>query len=499
MTEKQGHPAGLYVLFGTEAAERFSFYTMRAILILYLTKVIFFDQALDEQVIRDQALELYATYLLLVYLSALVGGYFADKILGARKAIFAGGLVMMAGLFTMTSPDLLYHGLALIIVGNGFFKPNISTIVSGLYEEKDPRRDSAFTIFYMGINLGAFIAIFAAGHAEKLSEVDPHVAAGWAFGFYIAGAVMIASLLLFLVGQRLLGTAGFPPGREVTPESRLNAKDLLDILLWAGGMTVASVGFVLLWQAALGPLMDIIPGVVKLGLGIGFLVLACGGFGFINRDNSREEWERIGAIIVMSVFVIFFWMGFEQAGGTMNLFAYEQTDRHIGSWEMPATWFQGINPLFIFILAPLFSLLWKWNDKKAQGLSTPAKMGVGMIILGLGFVVMYFGQQVADTAGKAGIMWLVMVYLLHTLGELCLSPIGLSMVTKLSPVRRVSMMMGIWFACTAVADYLSGRLEAICHHYEINLWFTLIVFSIGAGGVLLCVTPLLKRWMHGRA
>ena len=492
---KKGHPAGLYVLFGTEAAERFSFYTMRAILILYLTKVIFVDSSTDEQVVRASALEVYATYLLMVYLSGLGGGYFADKLLGARKAIIMGGIVMGAGLFVMASPDLLYYGLGLIIAGNGFFKPNISTIVSSLYEEKDPRRDGAFTIFYMGINLGAFFAIFSAGYAEKLAETHTW---GWNFAFVAAGVGMIFSLLLFLGGQRLLGTAGFPPGREVTKDSRLNGRDWIDIFIWALVISVAMVAFIFMWMWGLGPAWDKVPTILQISFGIGLMLFAFGGFGFINRDNSREEWERVISIIILSVFVIFFWMGFEQAGGTMNLFAYEQTDRHIFGWEMPATWFQGFNPLFIFILAPPFALLWGWNDKQKWGLSTPGKMGIGMIVLGLGFIVMYFGQARADAIGLAGIGWLVMVYFMHTLGELCLSPIGLSMVTKLSPGRRVSLMMGVWFACTAVADYLSGRLEEICHHYNISLWVTLIIFSFGAGVVLLAITPLLKKWMHGR-
>ncbi len=637
---KKGHPPGLYVLFGTEAAERFSFYTMRAILILYLAKVVFADMQGGEQVIRDEALKVYATYLLLVYLSGLLGGYFADKILGARKAIFLGGIVMGTGLFVMGSQDLLYYGLALVIAGNAFFKPNISTIVSGLYEEKDPRRDGAFTIFYMGINLGALIAIFGAGYAENLFTGGND----WGFnvGFLLAGGAMVFSLLLFQFGQRWLGIAGFPPGREVTEDSRLNARDWLDILIWSVGISALMIGFVFIWSVGLGPLMAKIPTIVQLIMGLVLLGAGIGGFVFTNRDNSKQEWERVGAIVVLSVFVIFFWMGFEQAGGTMNLFAYDQTDRLIqkpvgdkdvdgadayrayfaakaeaakeaqndetedsegheesesgadgiadgaeepttptattgdvagdpppegdddsaaedsaggdddsaaeqpaadddsaaapvpddvvaetaqpseevvpsgseatadveadeaptvpkGYWLIPATVFQGVNPLFIILLAPLFARFWGWSDKKRWGLSTPAKMGVGMIVLGLGFVVMYFGQQVADTYGLAGIEWLVMVYLLHTLGELCLSPIGLSMVTKLSPVRRVSLMMGVWFACTAVADYLSGRLEAICHHYDISLWTTLILFSFGAGVVLLAITPLLKKWMHGRA
>jgi len=495
MAEKLRHPPGLYVLFGTEAAERFSFYTMRALLVLYLTKVIFVDASADSQVVRDHALEVYGTYLLLVYLSGLIGGHFADKVLGSRKAIFAGGLVMMAGLFVMWWPALIFYGLALIIIGNGFFKPNISTIVSGLYPEGDARRDPAFTIFYMGINLGAFLAIFGAGYGEKLAQTH---AWGWNVGFVLAGVGMVLSLLLFHFGQGLLGAAGFPPGRVVDERTRLGAADWKDILIWAVGMAAAAVGFVALWTAALGPLWALVPGWLKAALGVALLVGACGGFFTVNRDNSREEWERIGAIVVLSVFVIFFWAGFEQAGGTMTLFADEQTDRHLFGWEVPATAFQGINPFFIVALAPLFSMLWGWSDKKAFGLSTPAKMGVGMIVLGLGFVVMYYGQQVAETAGKAGLQWLVAVYLLHTIGELCLSPIGLSMVTKLSPVRRVSLMMGVWFACTALADYLSGRMEAIVHGFGFNLWAVLVATSMGAGVVLLVFTPVLRRWMHGR-
>lgn len=495
--EKKKHPKGLYVLFSTEAAERFSFYTMRAILVLYLTKALAFE--------RDGALKLYGTYLLLVYLSGLPGGYLADKVLGSRKAILMGGIVMMVGLFVMGIPGevALYYGLGLIVAGNGFFKPNISTIVSGLYEEGDVRRDSAFTIFYMGINLGAFLAIFGAGFAESLS-VDH--AWGWNIGFIIAGAGMIISLILFVWGQRLLGTAGFPPGREVTADTRLEGRDYRDIVVWAVVVIVAVAAAIFVW-GYVGPVWNELPVLVKVLVGVGLILAA--GFGVFQRSKkqkaagtdqplTKEEWQRVAVIVILSVFVIFFWAGFEQAGGTMNLFAFEQTNRHIGSWEMPATWFQGFNPIFIVALAPLFSILWAWNDKKKWGLPTPGKMGVGMIVLGLGFVLMYYGQQVADAEGQAGMMWLVVVYLLHTMGELCLSPIGLSMVTKLSPVRIVSLMMGVWFACTAFADYLSGRLEAFCHHFEIGLWSTLIATSVGAGVVLLCLTPVLNKWMHNK-
>lgn len=489
-----GHPKGLYVLFMTEMWERFSFYTMRAILVLYLTTVIFAGMSTDQQIIRDHALEIYGTYLLLVYLSGLAGGFFADKVLGSRKAIFIGGIVMGTGLFVMSSPDLIYYGLGLIVIGNGFFKPNISTIVSGLYPENDKRRDGAFTIFYMGINIGAFLAIFSAGYAESLAKTN---AWGWNLGFIIAGIGMIISVIVFHLGQKHIGTAGFPPTREITAESRLQSRDWRDIIIWAIGMVIVIVLTIFIWNSAIGALWAMVPTAIKLGAGIGLVVFALGGFVFTNRDNSREEWERIISIIILSLFVIFFWAGFEQAGGTMNLFAYDQTDRHIFGWEMPATWFQGINPLFIVFLAPLFSMLWGWTDRRGSGISTPAKMGIGMIVLGLGFIVMYFGQGVADSYGKAGMGWLVAVYLLHTMGELCLSPIGLSMVTKLSPVRRVSLMMGVWFACTAVADYISGRLESIVHYFGISLWATLIATSIGAGIILIMLTPLLKKWMHG--
>jgi len=601
--EKRGHPPGLYVLFSTEAAERFSFYTMRALLVLYLTSVIFiaqfaespqrhqellaevqtqpeivldwaleqmnaeqkaeldatlkgmgadaegvFDAAmqvgepegmveraftnldtnpgalfpaavkklptdpqpfaewvLKERIrknIRDEALHVYGLYLLLVYLSGLVGGYFADKVLGSRKAIMAGGIVMGLGLFVMgiPGPVSMFYGLGLIVAGNGFFKPNISTIVSGLYGEQDKRRDAAFTIFYMGINLGAFLAIFGAGVAEALARTHSW---GWNTGFVIAGAGMVFSLGLFQWGQKFLGKAGFPPGREVTPETRLEARDYRDVLVWAAGIVAVVVVFVTSWTV-IGPIWEALPLWGKLVGALVIIVAALARNRFSKKAEgyqplSVQEWQQVAVIIILSVFVIFFWAGFEQAGGTMNLFAFEQTDRHIGSWEMPATWFQGVNPVFIVLLAPLFSILWGWNDKQKWGLPVPAKMGVGMIVLGLGFIVMYYGQQTADTYGQAAMTWLIAVYLLHTMGELCLSPIGLSMVTKLSPVRIVSLMMGVWFACTAVADYLSGRLEYICHTYDLGLWSTLIATSFGAGVVLLAITPLLTRWMHGRA
>ena len=606
MAEKTKHPPGLYVLFGTEAAERFSFYTMRALLVLYLTQVIFlgqytgslvhseeivdaiqadapavlesaigdlnqdqtaklyqavgvapsategdeaheaevpaeiaklweqsigtdligdvqlamtdlktdldglFDEAVAstdaevfgqwvikeevKRVVRTEALALYGLYLLLVYSSGLIGGYFADKILGSRKAIWMGGIVMCAGLFVMGLPGAaaMFYGLGLVIVGNGFFKPNISTIVSGLYEEGDNRRDGAFTIFYMGINLGAFLAIFGAWIAESTAATHDW---GWNIGFVVAAVGMIGSLLLFHWGQKLLGTAGFPPGREVTVDSRLDMKDARDIVLWSLGLSAVSAALVSVWLLT-GFMPSVIPVWLPFALGGVFMVFVLGSL--FKSKLDKEEWHRTIVIFVLSVFVIFFWMGFEQAGGTMTLFAMEQTDRYILGWEMPIVFFQGFNPIFIFILAPVFSILWAWNDRKKWGLSTSAKMGVGLILLGAGFGVMYLGQEAARVHGQAALYWLVLVYLIHTIAELFLSPIGLSMVTKLSPVRTVSLMMGVWFFCTAFADYLSGQMEHLTHTMGFDLWGSLIVTSVVPGVLLLCCAPLLTKWMHGK-
>jgi POT family proton-dependent oligopeptide transporter len=484
---KKGHPPGLYVLFGAEAWERFSFYGMRGLLVLYLVNQLSFE--------RSDALHVYATYLLLVYLTPLLGGYLADRYLGARKAIITGGIVMALGQWTLVSADLLYYGLGLIIAGNGFFKPNISTIVSSLYDEDDPRRDGAFTIFYMGINVGAFFAPLVCGFIGETIH--------WGLGFATAGFGMVVGLIMFVGGQRLLGTAGFPPGREVTKASRLLARDWRDIFLLA-----AAVVALVIFTVTAGGMVQPYWATMSLGSKVGvaavllaFSILWGRRRGQQTRAEDKfttEEWQRIAVVLIISVFVIFFWMGFEQAGGTMNLFADQQTDRHVWGWEVPASWFQSVNPLFIVILAPLFSWIWARNDSSRFGISTPAKMALGMIVLGLGFVIMYFGQQVADSQGTAGLGWLLGVYLLHTMGELCLSPIGLSLVTKLSPPRIVSLMMGAWFACTALADYLAGVLESILEHFHLPLWGTLIATSFGAGLALLALTPLLKKWMHGR-
>ncbi len=506
-----GHPKGLYVLFGAEMWERFSYYGMRALLVLYLTKHL--------NIQRAGALDIYATYTGLVYLTPLLGGYLADKYLGQRKAILIGGSLMALGHFAMAFEPLLYMALGLIILGNGFFKPNISTMVGQLYPQNDPRRDGAYTIFYMGINLGAFFSPLVCG---TLGEN-----VGWHYGFGAAGVGMVIGLIVFASLQRTLGTQGYPPGRQVGETPLLAPVDWVHILL----LTLAGVVIVYAALTPAGAIARMIPNggwmldmVYWVGLRCVMIVLTRLVTGGTSRapavprsaepaamgvpaggqeeedPNARfttEQWQRIVVILVVAFFSIVFWMGFEQAGGTLTLFADQKTDRVVLGRAFPASWYQSVNPLLIFILAPLFSMLWTTLDRTRFALTSTAKMGVSLLLLGLGFVVMAGAEREASVE-KVGPQWLAFVYLLNTLGELCLSPIGLSLVNKLAPARIASLMMAVWFLCTAIANYLAGKLEAILESSHVDLWTFLIFSSIGPGIVLLALTPVLKKMGHGR-
>ena len=507
----KSQPRGLYILFFTEAWERFSYYGMRALLVLYLVKSLNLE--------RHNALEIYALYTGLVYFTPMIGGYLADKYLGARKAVIIGGSVMALGHLAMAIDSMLYTALGLLIIGNGFFKPNISTIVGGLYDEHDPRRDGGFTIFYMGINFGAFFSPLVCG---TLSDKY-----GWDWGFSAAGIGMACGLLVFLAGQHLLGAHGFPPHSN---RDKLIAKDYIDVVIYTIASVVSVFAFFKFWSF-FGPVWNAMSVASHLMIVAGIILAVILAGKLVRRKSSdddepltRDEWQRLLVICVLAVFVICFWMGFEQAGGTLTLFADQQTDRHVMGYDVPSSYFQSINPLAILILAPFFSMIWlKWDESK-YAISTPTKMALGMITLGAGFIVMYFGQMLSFSAntfawtpalfsnginfftldvyllkyGQVSPMWLVMVYVIHTVGELCLSPIGLSMVTKLSPERMVSLMMGIWLVSTALSNYLAGRLEELLSVYSINLYAFLIISSIGSGLILLTLTPILKKWMHGR-
>ncbi|MFA0078616.1 peptide MFS transporter, partial [Vibrio artabrorum] len=393
-----GHPRGLFLLFSTELWERFSYYAMRAILVLFLT-----DTTINGGLgwSTKDALDLYGIYTGLVYVTPLIGGWIADNYLGQRKSILIGGVLMALGQFTLALPNgfigldqvhALYLGLALLISGNGMFKPNISTMVGDLYQEGDNRRDGAFTIFYMGINLGALLGGLISGAA-----VDSF---GWKAGFLAAGIGMVISLIMQItMAQSWLGNIGSEPAAA-------RAKALNK-------------------SKEKAPL-------------------------------TKEEFDRLKVILIMGLFVIVFWAGFEQAGGLMNIYTQEYTDRMIGSFEVPAAWFQSLNPFFIITLAPLIAAFWVKLGKREP--NSPVKFAVGLFFLAIGFVCMMGAvmEQGGDLTAKTSMLWLVGAFFFHTLGELCLSPIGLSLVTKLAPLRLASLMMGAWFGFNAIANYVAG-------------------------------------------
>ena len=451
-TTEKGHPKGLYLLFATEMWERFSYYGMRGLLTLYLTKATIegglgFDDA--------NAGLIYGIYTGLVYLTPIFGGWLADNILGQRKSITLGGILMALGqicLFMSSSEHIVmfYAGLILLIIGNGFFKPNISTVVGQLYPPGDNRKDSAFTIFYMGINLGAFLAPLVCGYlAEDIFAVKDAAgkitAYGFNYGFLAAGIGMIIGQILFnSLGQTYLGDLGKEPGAKLQKAH----------------------------AAAQTPL-------------------------------TQEEKQRMNVIVIMMLFNIFFWAGFEQAGSSISLYTDRFIDRTIGDWTIPTSWFQSVNPLFIVLLGPLFTMLWTFTSRKNKEPNSIVKMGLGMILLGLGFFLMIGaalqrGGDIADQAVKANAMWLVGTYLIHTMGELCLSPVGLSLVTKLAPLRLGSLMMGVWFLSSFIANFLSGYLVQFFASMGAMTIFAIIsTVVIVLGGIVLFLSNRLLKLMHG--
>ncbi len=490
---KEGHPKGLYSLFFTEMWERFSYYGMRALLTIYLTAELATGGfGMD----RAQSLAIYGLFTGLVYLTPIIGGWFADKVIGQRKSIFIGGITMaigqfllaasaMSNLFSDTDSRLFifYLGLGVLILGNGFFKPNISTIVGDLYENDDPRKDGGFTIFYMGINIGAFLSPFVAG---TLGE-----RVGWPYGFMAAGIGMIIGVIWFYARRDTLDNLGLPPGAAEKGRTDLIVKDWRDIILYSVANFIIVLAIMLFWGATSGLIHTILIWTVGI-LGVGFL-----GMSIFKGTNGSTEWTRVFVILILAFFNIVFWAGFEQAGGTFNLFAQENTDRMLGGFEIPTTWFQNINPIAIVLLAPLFSILWVRLSKVKSNPRTPVKFALAMFVGALAFYVMTVASNMAEGGNLVSPMWLVVVYVLLTVGELMLSPIGLSMVTKLSPSKIVSIMMGVWMASFALGNYLAATLEAILEKYHFDLYPFITFLMIGSGVSLLLLSPLLNKFMKG--
>jgi POT family proton-dependent oligopeptide transporter len=519
---KQSHPKGLYVLFVTEMWERFSYYGMRAIFVLFLTKALLYDKAF--------ASDIYGSYTGLVYLTPLIGGYMADRYWGNRKSIIIGGIMMAVGQFFMFMAGSFYQnvdlarilmmgGLTALILGNGFFKPNISTMVGQLYPKGDKRIDSAFTIFYMGINLGAFLSpLICGGLGDTGNPAD------FKWGFLAACVGMSVSTLLFvwLKNHYIVTPEGLPVGAAPN-----KSRETADIDTVAEAKSEFTTGQIAAWigiEIGLFGLFYFL-GQGVIGSFIFSLSIAAPGFIISDRSLTKIEKQRIWVIFIVAFFVIFFWAAFEQAGASLTFFAEEQTNREVGVHlskgvlstifavliallafaglkvfnnmknelkgvrelililvvgaigalayviiqfpsegteieSIPASFFQSVNAIAIVICAPLFSILWTFLGKKNMEPASPYKQSIGLLLLAIGYVVIAFGVKGIEPSTKVSMMWLLSLYLIHTFGELCLSPIGLSMVNKLAPVKFASLLMGVWFLSTASANKFAGTLSS---------------------------------------
>lgn len=489
-SELFGHPKGLFVLFSTELWERFSFYSMRAFLVLYMFNALMISQQASN--------EIYGAYLGFVYAAPFLGGMLADRLLGQRRAIVIGGFLMAAAQFTLAfhalqlraghSPQTLYMSslfflaLGLLAAGNGFFKPNISSIVGSLYTQGDARRDGAFTIFYMGINIGAFLAGFSGQIAEGV---------GWHWGFLLAGTGMLIGQVIFFAGRGLLQGKGLPPDSGL-----LKQRGVLGIPN-ALAITIGVALFIPL--AAL--LMSNPKYVQNLALVVAVPILV-----YLLWECKRAEpgeGARMVVIIVLTCFSMLFWAFFELAGSAINLFANQHVERNV-SWfgrtfELKASLLTAsINPLFIVLLGIPFAKLWVWLARKRMEPSSPLKFSLGLLQLAAGFVMLYLGSLQTVNGGKCNVWFLVLGFLLHTTGELCLSPVGLSTITKLSPARMVGTFMGVWFLASALGNVLGGWVGGKTEHTGFSSVFFWIAVTAAAASVLLfaLVRPL-KRMMHG--
>jgi len=480
-----GHPRGLAVLFFTEMWERFSYYGMRALLILYLTAAAV-DGGLGFDAVA--AGSIYALYTSGVYLFGLPGGWVADHLLGQRRSVLAGGVLIAAGHFSMAlpTPVAFFVGLGLVVVGTGLLKPNISVIVGQLYEQNDDRRDAGFSLFYMGINIGALLGPLVCSFLGE--KVD------WHLGFAASGVGMVLGLVVYLVGGRTLGEAGMRPSRPDSPEAAAALKRQV-WLGFAAVVVVSAVGYGLvsagIVQTTAESLSNVF-GILLLGLTIGLFAWL-----FLVGDWTPVERGRLWAIVALFIASAIFWGAYEQAGSSLNLFAERGTDRVVESvGEFPAGWFQQVPAFWVIVLAPTFA--WLWIRMGSRQPSSPAKFAIGLVFVGLGFVVMVAASMAAAGGVRVSPLWLVVTYFLHVVGEMCVSPVGLSTVSKLAPERASSLMMGVWFLATAVGNYLGGRAAGFYETLALPTLFGIVAgTTIVAGVVLALLVPRIRTLMGG--
>ncbi len=483
------HPAGLRTLFFTELWERFSYYGMRALLVLFMVEAV---ESGGLGLTDATATAIYGLYTAAVYMVALPGGWIADRLLGAQRAIWYGGIVIMLGHFTLAIPSIyaFFAGLLLVILGTGLLKPNISAVVGELYPPGDVRRDAGFTLYYMGINLGAAIGPLIC------STLGESARFGWHWGFAAAGIGMLLGLVYFHFSQPLLGDAGrYPSLRAENPGDRPALRSAwrrvatgLAIVLGMAGLLLT--GVVQVDAVALAGRATI--GIVLFGA----LYLA-----WLLRFGGLEESERdkVIAIFMLSMAAAMFWAGFEQAGSTLNLFAERFTERSFGGFEIPTGWFQTLNPVFIIALAPVFAALWVRLAARGLEPRTPLKFAFGLLVLGTGFGVMIVAAGLVGSGAKVLPTWLMTTYLLHTIAELTLSPVGLSITTKLAPRRYVGQMMGVWFLTSAIGNLIAGLAAGRFSSDAIDampaLYTQIVLMTGGTGILLLLLLRPLRRLM----
>lgn len=505
------HPKGLYFIFATSTAERFSYYGMRAIFILFLTQALLFD--------KEHAASIYGSYTGLVYLTPLIGGYIADKYWGIRRSVFWGAMMMAVGQFLMfasasmleareLSHWLMYGGLTFLILGNGCFKPTVSSLVGQLYEPGDKRLDSAYTIFYMGVNVGSFLAPLVCGYFGETGNPND-----FRWGFLIAAIVTVLTVVLFETQKNkyLIGPDGKPLGiipdaRKEQPKADNTDRKATD----AGSRKTRNYLLLSLLAIVLAGFFYWCFGNDWISIGIFTACIVFPVSILLEGSLTKIERDRIFVIYIIAFFVIFFWAAYEQAGASLTLFASEQTDRIILGWEMPASWVQSFNPLFVVILAAIMPGVWSALGKRGMEPASPTKQAIGLLLLSLGYLIICFGVKDVQPGIKVSLIWLTGLYFIHTMGEICLSPIGLSMVNKLTPIRFASLMMGTWYLSTATANKFAGILSGLYPEagkvktllgYRIetmyDFFMVFVIMSATASLILFLLSKKLQKMMHG--
>jgi proton-dependent oligopeptide transporter, POT family len=477
-----GHPRGLYTLFFTEMWERFSYYGMRALLILFMTAApaaggLGFDTA--------TAGTIYGLYTSMVYLTTLPGGWIADRLIGAQRAVLYGGILIALGHFSMAAPTLpmFYLGLSLIVIGTGLLKGNVSIIVGRLYSKEDARRDAGYSLFYMGMNTGAFIAPLICGYLGQ--RVD------WHAGFAAAGVGMTLGLIQYMHGRKYLGAAGLRPADAGSPAAA--RRQQRHAAVWT---TLVFATLILFGLGAYTGVIPVTPTHVADGAGYLLLglIVAMLGWMFLSPGWTREERKRIYVIAVLFLAAALFWSEFEQAGSTLNLFADRDSNNVVLGYEFPSSWYQSLNSLFIIALAPVFAWLWIVLGRRGNEPSSAVKFGLALVLVGAGFAILIWAAQMAEQGVKVSPLWLTLTYFLHTCGELMLSPVGMSAMSKLAPVRIGGLIMGFWFLALSAGNYIGGRLAGLYEAWTLpQLFGAVAAFGIGAGIVLLLIARPVTR------